>query len=76
MIGYLAHGHGRCAYHLTARERVRVLAVVRAERELRELRALPAEEHCQEQPEARCDEGAVDGVELDVERFAGAALDE
>jgi hypothetical protein len=79
VIGFLAHGHGRCSYHLTERERIRVRAVIRTEREMRELRALvgrPAPEQCEEQDEAECDEGPVPSAELDPERFAGAALDE
>lgn len=77
VTGYLLHGVGRCAYHLSERERVRLLAARRAVRDLRELRALePAGGECQDQPEARCEGGAVDGAELDVERFAGPALDE
>lgn len=77
VVGFLAHGHGRCAKHLTARERIRVLAVVRAERELRELRAMALEGgECQGQPDTQCDEGAVRDVEFDAERFAGAELGE
>lgn len=41
--GYIARGHGRCGDHLTTRERVRAVAVIRAERELRELRGLDRE---------------------------------
>lgn len=72
--GYLVHGHGRCAYHLTAKERVRVLAVVRAEREMRELRMVKPSESCSEQPEAECDDHTKSAIDFD--RFADASLDE
>lgn len=38
--GYIARGHGRCGLHLTNSERLRAVAIIRAERELRELRGL------------------------------------
>ncbi len=34
VVGFVAPGHGRCGYHLTAVERLRVAAVLQAERQL------------------------------------------
>ncbi len=41
--GFVAPGHGRCGQHLNDQERMRVRAVLDAERELRALRGLPPE---------------------------------
>lgn len=38
--GYIAPGHPRCGAHLTERERVRVRAILQAERDVRALRML------------------------------------
>jgi hypothetical protein len=63
--GYVAKGHGRCAYHLTERERLLVQAVLRTERQGREDEAEPRRDQRSDAP-----------PRFDVERFAGAELDE
>lgn len=73
--GFVAKGEGRCAYHLTERERLRLVAIRRAEREMRELRALEPEQR-QDEPEPGGDEQPESGVRFDPERFASAELDE
>lgn len=76
--GFIRHGHGRCGYHMqSVEERIRVIAMVRAERDTRELRlAEPAQCESEQQPEARCNDDAEPPVSFDVQRFSSPDLDE
>lgn len=77
MTAFVAPGAGRCGYHATDRERVRVLSARRAVAETRELRALDGDEsRCAEQPDARCDGRSKPPPRFDVDRFSGSDLDE
>lgn len=75
IVRVIARGHGRCHRHASFAERARVLAVVRAERDLRLLRDLMPSDHKPEN-EPRGDEQPQSGVSFDAERFASADLDE
>lgn len=75
VVAFVAPGAGRCGYHNTRREQIRVLAERRAIRELRELRDM-GPEHGQDEPEAGDDEQADSVTGFDVERFVGTELDE
>ncbi len=75
VVAFVAPGEGRCGYHNTIRERVRALALRRAVRDLRQLRAV-GPDHREDDAEPGGDEQPESGVRFDAERFAGPELDE
>lgn len=77
-VGFVAPGHGRCGYHLTERERLRTLAVIRAIREMQELRACPRmpEGGPDDEQDPESEPGADSEAHFDPIDFAGARLDE